>query len=473
MVVYQVVERVAGHVPSFEEIQPVLTNLHRQRRMEQEEKAARAFFDQDPQRFAIGKTLHYSRILVPPVSQIDVPLTRAEVERHHRENLNKYSNPEQVRARHILISPTGEGATADAAARQKAESLLARLRAGEDFAALAQRFSDDPPTKEHGGDLGWFSRGAMLEPVERAVFAMRPGEISDPVKSEVGYHIIHLIEHTPLSAEPLDYVYTNVGADAAAEKGMRMAARTADSLYHLIRTPADAARVARALGLDHESFRHAFGNTQYPDHLRPVLARLESVAPGKLHPGIVSLKSLGWAILWVDSIADAHPPTWEEARPRVIEAYVREAGLRSLESKRAELDSMLAAGWTFDSLAALWGGLQRVDPLKAGQRVRSIGAVGPVDSLVFGGRRAPALDPGQVSGWIDLPAGLLKVRLVERRAPSPTQLAARLESERRLAIERHLFTYYEDLKKRHTVRIHDSRMRDVIIPPPPPENAPF
>jgi parvulin-like peptidyl-prolyl isomerase len=472
-VVYQIVERVADYTPSFEEIRPVLSRVHQQQRMDEEEKAARALFDRDPQRFATGRTLHYSRILVPPPSQVDVPLTRAEIERYHRENLNKYSTPEQVRARHILISPTGNDAAADAAARKKAEGVLARVRAGEDFAALALRYSDDPPTKEHGGDLGWFSRGAMLEPVERAVFAMQAGEVSDLVKSEVGYHILHVIDRTQLSAEPLDYIYTNVGVDAATEKALRIAQRTADSLYQRIRTPADGARMARAMNLDHEVFRHAFGNTHYPDHLRPVMARLENVAPGKLHPGVVSLKSLGWAVLWVDSVTAAHAPTWEEARPRVIEAYVREAGLRSLESKRAELDSMLAAGWTLDSLATLWGGLQRVDPLKAGQRIRRIGTSGPIDSLVFGGRRAAALAPGETSGWVDLPAGLLQVRLVERRAPNPVQLGARLEAERRLAVERHLFDYYEDLKKRHAVRILDPRLRDVIIPPPPPENAPF
>ena len=122
---------------------------------------------------------------------------------------------EAVHARHILIAiktPTpevvGEGTptpTPDAEAVKKAEEealkkaqeIKARLDAGEDFAQLAKEFSDDPGSKDNGGDLGWFGRGKMVKEFEDAAFALEPGQISEPVKTPFGYHIIQVLEKDP------------------------------------------------------------------------------------------------------------------------------------------------------------------------------------------------------------------------------------------------------------------------------------
>src|ERR1043165_5684184 len=80
-------------------------------------------------------------------------------------------------------------------ARQKAEDLLKRVRAGEDFAALAKEFSEDPGSRAQGGDLGWFSRGEMVKEFEDAAFALKEGEVSDVVELPFGYHIIKVEEH--------------------------------------------------------------------------------------------------------------------------------------------------------------------------------------------------------------------------------------------------------------------------------------
>lgn len=77
-------------------------------------------------------------------------------------------------------------------ARRLADSLVGELRRGADFAALAKRVSDDSTTRESGGELGWFRRGVMVKPFEAAAFALRPGEISEPVESQYGLHIIRV-----------------------------------------------------------------------------------------------------------------------------------------------------------------------------------------------------------------------------------------------------------------------------------------
>ncbi|MCA1555152.1 MAG: peptidyl-prolyl cis-trans isomerase, partial [Acidobacteria bacterium] len=78
--------------------------------------------------------------------------------------------------------------------KAKAEELLAQLRAGGDFNALAKEFSVDPSNKDRGGDLGWFGRGMMVKPFEDAAFALKPGELSGIVETQFGYHIIKLDE---------------------------------------------------------------------------------------------------------------------------------------------------------------------------------------------------------------------------------------------------------------------------------------
>ena len=111
---------------------------------------------------------------------------------------------EQVHARHILIAIKTAGAPADQgadsqgldkpAARAKAEEILKRVKAGEDFASLAKQYSMDPGSKENGGDLGWFSRGRMVPEFEKAAFALQAGQTSDIVESPFGFHIIKVEE---------------------------------------------------------------------------------------------------------------------------------------------------------------------------------------------------------------------------------------------------------------------------------------
>jgi parvulin-like peptidyl-prolyl isomerase len=78
----------------------------------------------------------------------------------------------------------------DAEGLAKAQDILKRLKAGEDFAALATKESDDTGSAANGGDLSFFKRGQMVPSFEQAAFAMQPGELSEPVKSQFGYHVI-------------------------------------------------------------------------------------------------------------------------------------------------------------------------------------------------------------------------------------------------------------------------------------------
>jgi len=123
------------------------------------------------------------------------------------EHSDRYITPEQRRARHILVSlPPDAGKDAEKKAREKAESLLARLEKGESFEKLAKEDSDDPGSASKGGDLGYFGRGVMTPEFETAAFALQKGELSGIVKSPFGFHIIEVTDIKPQHAKPFDEV---------------------------------------------------------------------------------------------------------------------------------------------------------------------------------------------------------------------------------------------------------------------------
>jgi len=115
-----------------------------------------------------------------------------------------FKQPEQVRASHILIKVDPEADESKGAeARKKLLTIKEKLEKGEDFAALAQVFSQGPSSAK-GGDLGYFKRGQMVQSFEEAAFALRPGEVSDIVETKFGYHLIKVIEKKPETTIPFE-----------------------------------------------------------------------------------------------------------------------------------------------------------------------------------------------------------------------------------------------------------------------------
>jgi peptidyl-prolyl cis-trans isomerase C len=126
-----------------------------------------------------------------------VKVSDEEAKKFYDENKDKFQKPESYHASHILIGVKPDATPAEKnKAREKAESIRKKLLAGEDFATLAKADSTCPSSKQ-GGDLGFFSKGEMVPPFEKATAALKPGEISGVVETQFGYHIIKLIEKKP------------------------------------------------------------------------------------------------------------------------------------------------------------------------------------------------------------------------------------------------------------------------------------
>lgn len=147
-----------------------------------------------------------------------ISVSDEELEKYYRDNEYRLTLPEQVRARHILLSWKPLGKPDDRAAlHEQMAIILEKARAGEDFAGLAREYSDDS-TRVDGGDVGLFHRGQMVPAFEAAAFALQPGEISEIVETPFGLHIIKLEERKQAHLLPLDEVREQLREHMIKEK---------------------------------------------------------------------------------------------------------------------------------------------------------------------------------------------------------------------------------------------------------------
>ncbi|MBY0269312.1 MAG: SurA N-terminal domain-containing protein [Burkholderiales bacterium] len=160
-----------------------------------EADAAKKYYDSHQDEFRVPEQVRIEFVSLSAdslLAQMQPPA--AEVRKAYDDNLKRFEVKEARQASHILITPdAGGGADAKKKARARAEELYAQLKKNpRDFAELAKKYSQDPGSATNGGDLGFFERGAMVKAFDDAVFSMKAGEISAPVESEFGYHIIRL-----------------------------------------------------------------------------------------------------------------------------------------------------------------------------------------------------------------------------------------------------------------------------------------
>ena len=138
-------------------------------------------------------------------------VTPEQVTEFYEQNPSRFQQGERVRASHILIGvPENADAAAKEQARARAVGVLNELKAGEDFAALAKQYSDDPGSGPNGGDLGYFERGQMVGPFEEVAFSLAPAQTSDLVESPFGYHIIRVVDKQASRTIPITEVRQQV-----------------------------------------------------------------------------------------------------------------------------------------------------------------------------------------------------------------------------------------------------------------------
>jgi peptidyl-prolyl cis-trans isomerase D len=173
----------------------------------------------------------------------------AEVRKAYDENIKRFEVKEARQASHILITAdAGGGDDAKKKAKAKADELYAQLKKNpKDFAVLAKQFSQDPGSAANGGDLGFFERGAMVKAFDDAVFSMKAGEISPPVESEFGYHIIRLAAVRGGKAKTFEEARPEIEAELKKQLAGRRLAELAESFSNTLFEQPDSLKPAADL----------------------------------------------------------------------------------------------------------------------------------------------------------------------------------------------------------------------------------
>ena len=169
-----------------------------------------------------------------------------DLRRYYTENESRYTRAEERRASHILITAAKDAPAADRKkARERAEELLAEVRrAPAKFAEVARKNSQDPGSAARGGDLDFFSRGAMVKPFEDAVYAMKPGEIGNLVETDFGYHIIQLTGVRGGERQSFESVRAEIETEVRKQLAQRKFAELAEQFTNTVYEQADSLQPA-------------------------------------------------------------------------------------------------------------------------------------------------------------------------------------------------------------------------------------
>jgi peptidyl-prolyl cis-trans isomerase D len=396
---------------------------------------------------------------------IDVEALRAkatppqgDIERYYNDNVQQFTTPEQVRASHILLKTEGKD---DAAVKAKAEDVLKQTRSGADFAELAKKFSEDESNAKNGGDLDYFGRGRMVPEFDQAVFAMKPGQISDLVKTQYGYHIIKLVEKKEGATRSLADVRQQITDQLAFERAQAQASDLAQNLEKQIRKPADLEAVAKAQGL-------TLQETGFFARDEPILGvgsapemttRAFDMKPGDVSGSLRTGRGFVFETL-IDK-QDAHDAKLDEVKERVRDEVVKQRAREMAKQKAADLAAKLKTVPDFDKAAKAVGFEAKTTELIA--RDSPIPDLGVASDVVEAAFKLPQ---GAISEPVSTDNGTAVVKVVEKKEATPEEIAANKETfrEELLTDRRNRFfsSYMVKAKQKMKIEVNREALQRVV-----------
>jgi peptidyl-prolyl cis-trans isomerase D len=350
--------------------------------------------------------------------------TQQQIQQYYNDHLSDYQVPEEATSRHILISvPEGADAKTDAAAKAKAEMVLKQLQAGGSWADLAKKYSDDPGSKNSGGELGPAQRGKMVPAFDNAIFTQKIGDIQI-VKSNFGYHIVQVESRTTAHTKPLSEVQGDIVAA-------------------LVRQDSAVAQQNYAATLTSEAIKNGLEKTAAAHHLD--LVTTEPVGRDGVIPALPDGAQLlakaftakqgdppqsaptgeGYAIFQVTGIAPAHAPSFADWKSHVLDDYRNEQLPVLLSQKTKDLADKAKAMNDLAKAAKEVGATVKTSDLigQTGQ-VPDFGEVGQVAPQLF------SMNVGAISGPIETGRTGVVAKIDDKQQPSADEIAKNLDQTR-------------------------------------------
>jgi len=349
----------------------------------------------------------------------------ADVQTYYNAHKDQYEVKEQVKTRHILISvPAGADAKTDGAAKAKAEDLLKQIKAGGNFAELASKNSDDPGSKAQGGELPMIPTAGLDPAYAKAAMALNPGQTSDVVRSQFGYHIIQTEQKEPAHTKPLADVKSEIvpileQQRAGATEQTFAAALAADAKKNGM----DKAAAAKGLHVVTTDFVAKDGVIPGLADGSAMLTQAFATVNGA-EPAPVSTGD-GFAVFQVEDIKPAHAPDFAEYKTHILEDYREQqapqllsAELNKLEGRAKELNDLKKAA------------AELKVPVKTSDLVGKDGQVPDLGAMSGPGAVAFTLAKGAISGPINTGQNGVVLSVIDKQEPTAEDIAKNFDATR-------------------------------------------
>jgi peptidyl-prolyl cis-trans isomerase D len=418
-----------------------------------------SYFDAHKAEYRIGEQRKIKYLLIDrDQARQKATVTPAEIQKSYNDNIQLYQTPEQVRASHILLKTEGKD---EATVRKQAEDVLKQAKApGADFAALAKKYSEDDGSKVNGGDLDYFGRGRMVPEFETAAFSMQPGQTSDLVKSQFGFHIIKVTDHKQAQTRPLAEVQPQIQEQLTAQKADQQIADRARQLQDRLKSASDLDAAARDNGL----MLQESGFFQREDPVPGLGAAPQVTAAAfRLKDNEVS-ESLtsprGPVFIAVGEKKDPYVPKIDEVKEKVRQDVIRTRAAEMSRQRAGEIAASLKGAKDFAAAAKAQG----LDPkttemITRGAALPDVGTSAEVEKVAF------TLPKGAVSDPITTNDATVIVRVTDRDEVTSEefkqareQFRAELLNERRA---RFFTAYMTKAKEKTKIEIKQDVLRRV------------
>jgi peptidyl-prolyl cis-trans isomerase D len=351
-----------------------------------------------------------------------VPSTQ-DIEENYEQNLKTaFTHPEQVHARHILISvPSDASPEQKAAAKAKADELLGKLKAGADFAALAKEYSDDPSNKDNGGDLGFFARGEMIKPFEDVAFSLKPGEMA-VVQTQYGFHVIRVDAIKQPHVDTVDEAKARIIAGMREKAGANNARLAIEQDLAAALEGRDLAEIAKKRGLvavatpyiaQNDPIKGAEDNPKLTEQVFQMQSGDVRAVAGASAPFLVKL---------VDR-QPTHIPAFNEIKDQVRDAFVKVTAENQAHAVATAILNQMKSSGGFDAIATT----NQLDVRTTGQFVRATRAVpgiGQFPEATEGAATVPSL-PGIIDQVLENDGNSFIFKVLTRTPPSEDEWRAR------------------------------------------------
>jgi len=395
-------------------------------------------------------------------------VTDQDLQSYYDQHREEYRVPEQVKVSHILIktplpapgAKEDEKAVADA--RAKAEGVLKEVKAGGDFAKLAEKYSDDPGSAKSGGDLGWIGRGRTVPEFEKAAFSLGKGQTSDLVKSSYGFHIIRVEDKQEAHLKTLAEVKSEIEEKVKQEKAARATETAANSLLSQARTEGfDKSAAAKGQAAVTTEFfsrtDHLPGLAANPQFMDAVFNEADKAPPD------VAQVPQGYVVFQLLAIKPPATPTFEEIRSRLQNEFKNERAAFLLQQKTQELSDRAKAAHDLKKAAKDLGATVKAsDLVPPDGQVPDIGSMSSA-SAIF------SLKPGEISGPITAGGNGVVAQLLEKQIPTDQEFAAKKDEIRQSLLEakqNDLFGLFvanlrKDMEKSHRLKVNQEEMKNL------------